>query len=254
VKYDLMFNPPIMNAAGMLGFTLDAYGPIGIARLGVFITNPVSLGPRTPAQAERYQAYPGGFLLHTGHANPGLKAVIRRYAPRWERSSRPVIVHLLCQGTEDAVEMVRRLEGLAGVAGFEVGLPAQVEVQPACALLRAVQGELPLIVRLPLDRAMELGTLIAAALPELTFSLGPPRGALARPEGGIVHGRLYGPSLFPQTLEALRSLVKAGLRVIAGCGVYHPRQVDLLLSAGAVGVQLDTVLWRGGFWKGEPTG
>ena len=250
MKYDLLFDPPLMNAAGTLGFAPDSYGPVDLKRLGVFITNPISLGPRTPAQAQRYHTYPGGFLLHTGFPNPGLKAVTRKYAANWERSPLPVVVHLLCQGLEDGVQMIRRLEGMSGVSGFELGLPSQIDVPSACALVEAVLGELPLIVRLPLDQAGYLAPQIAAAVHaagEVVFSLGPPRGALPQGDGKIIHGRLYGPGLFPQTFEVLRGLVQAGLRVIAGCGVYRAQQADTLLAAGAVGVQLDTVLWRGGF-------
>ena len=236
-----------MNAAGTLGFAPDPYGPVDLKRLGVFITNPISLGPRTPAQAQRYQAYPGGFLLHTGFPNPGLKAVLRKYAPNWERSPLPVVVHLLCQEIGDGVQMVRRLEGMGGVSGFELGLPSQSDVASACALAEAVLGELPLILRLPLDQAGYLAPQIAAAAPGITFSLGPPRGALPQADGKIVHGRLYGPGLFPFALEAVRSLAQAGLQVIAGCGVYRAQQAEMLLAAGAVGVQLDAVLWRGGF-------
>ena len=247
MKYDLLFDPPLMNAAGTLGFSPDAYGVVNLARLGLFITNPVSLGPRAPAQVERCLEYPGGFLLHTGHPNPGLRAVLQNHSASWARSGIPVVVHLLCQGLEDAVKLTRRLEGRPGVVGFEVGLPSQADAVSSVALTQAIQGELPLILRLPLDRALELGPAIARSVPGLTFSLGPPRGAWLRPEKGILHGRLYGPALFPQALEVARSLVQAGLQVIAGGGVYHPWQAEALLAAGAVGVQLDAVLWRGGY-------
>jgi dihydroorotate dehydrogenase (NAD+) catalytic subunit len=251
VKYDLPFDPPLMNAAGTLGFAPDPYGPVDLKQMGVFITNPVSLGPRTPAQAQRYHVVPGGFLLHTGFPNPGLKAVMRKYAPNWQRSMLPVVVHLLCQGLDDGVQMVRRLEGAGGVSGFELGLPSQVDVASACTLVEAVLGELPLIVRLPLDQAGYLAPQIAASLPSaasgVVFSLGPPRGALPQEDGKIIHGRLFGPGLFPLVFEVVRSLAQAGLRVIAGCGVYQAQQANALLAAGAVGVQLDAVLWRGGF-------
>src|SRR5512147_1080331 len=94
-KYGLHFSTPLMNAAGSLGFAPDPYGPTELEQLGVFVTNPVSLAPRSPAHGERVLSYPGGFLLHTGYPNPGLKNVIRRYAAGWSRSSLPVWVHLL---------------------------------------------------------------------------------------------------------------------------------------------------------------
>ena len=136
MKYDLIFDPPVMNAAGTLGYAPDLRGPLNLKSLGAFITNPVSPGPRSPAQTRRYSAYAGGFLLHSGHPNPGLKAVLRKYAAQWARSPLPVLVHLLCQRIEDGVQMVQRLEGLPGVAGFELGLPSQADAASACALVR----------------------------------------------------------------------------------------------------------------------
>src|SRR3972149_4838806 len=111
MKRDFALRLPLMNAAGFLGFAPDVRGPLNLERLGVFITNPVSLEPRTPAHGTRWLAYPGGFLLHTGHPNPGLKAVLRRYAGRWRRSPLPVVVHLLTHRLEELAWMVRRLEG-----------------------------------------------------------------------------------------------------------------------------------------------
>ena len=45
-------------------------------------------------------------------------------------------------------------------------------------------------------------------------------------------------------------LVEYGAPVIAGGGVYDPDQVDAFLEAGAIGVQLDAVLWSLG-WPGN---
>ena len=93
MKFDLTISPPLMNAAGTLGFA----PVVELAGLGAFITNPLSLGSRTPAQSRAAPAFPGGILIHSGYPNPGLKAVIRRYARRWSNLNMPVIVHLLAQ-------------------------------------------------------------------------------------------------------------------------------------------------------------
>ena len=102
-KFDLAFDPPLMNAAGSLGFAPDRRGPIALERLGAFVTNPVSLRPRPPAQGARLLTFPGGFLLHSGHPNPGLRRVVQRHAARWARSPLPVVVHLLAENPADAL-------------------------------------------------------------------------------------------------------------------------------------------------------
>jgi dihydroorotate dehydrogenase (NAD+) catalytic subunit len=248
MKYDLVFAPPIMNTAGSLGFAPDPRGQIDLGRLGAFVTNPVSLRRRDPAQGTRYLPYPGGFLLHTGHPNPGLKSVIKRYRDRWGRAPLPVLVHLLVQDEDETARMVERLEGLAGViAGLELGLPPWAETDMAVAMTQAAIGELPVVVRLPFERAAELATAIAGAAEAAAFSLGAPRGAQADVDGTVIHGRLYGPGVFPLALGAVQAVQEAGLPVIAAGGVYQPEQIETLLAAGASGVQLDAVLWRGGW-------
>lgn len=249
-KYDLSFNVPVLNAAGSLGFAPDPHGAMDLSRLGAFVTNPVSLRPRTPAQGTRYLIFPGGFLLHTGYPNPGIRSVIRRYAGRWERSPMPIIVHLLPQRAEDAAQMSQNLEALEGVMGLELGLPSDVTPEETFVLAQAAVWELPVVVRLPLERAVELAPVVIEAGAS-AVSLGPPRGALPGPGGEIAQGRLYGPALFPLVLEVVRRLGQAGIPVIAAGGVYHPQDVETLLAAGAMAVQLDAVLWRGGWGSGE---
>jgi dihydroorotate dehydrogenase len=245
VKYDLAFDPPLMNAAGSLGFAPHPRREVDLSQLGAFITNPVSLGPRHPAHDSRCLTYPGGFLLHSGHPNPGLKAVIRRYGKRWKRAPLPVLVHLLAQDAGEAAQMAARLGPLAGViAGLELGLPPWVEAAQAIDMIQVVIGELPVIVRLPHERAAKLAPKIAGAVQPAAFSLGAPRGSLVAPSGELIHGRLYGPGVFPQVVENFLRVKEAGLPVIAAGGVYTPSQIETLLTLGAIAVQLDAVLWR----------
>lgn len=241
MKFDLSFNPPVMNAAGGLGFAPGARPPVD---LGAFVTNPVSLGRRDPAQTRAAITFPGGFILHSGYPNPGLKAVIHRHARRWKRASIPVIVHLLAQFENDIAAMVRMLENVEGVSAFEIGLPPEADSELASRLVQAGAGELPVVARLPLERAPELGA-IAIKAGAAAVSLGPPRGALLDPDGRLLRGRIYGPALFPLALTSVLLLAENGVPVIGACGVYRPADVEAMLAAGALAVQLDTVLWRG---------
>jgi dihydroorotate dehydrogenase len=242
-KYDLPLRSPILNAAGSLGFAPDPRGPVDLARLGAFFTNPVSLGARTPAHGRRYVSFPGGFLLHTGYPNPGLRAVIRRHTQRWGSASLPVVVHVLPQQAEELPRMLRRLEEVEGVAGYELGLPPELDLASAAGFVRLAVGERPVIVRLPLERATEMAGAIAQA-GAAAVSLAPMRGALPSPEV-LLHGRLHGPALLPLALEVVHAVAAQGIRVIGSGGLYRPEDIDAMLSAGAVAVQLDSVFWRG---------
>jgi dihydroorotate dehydrogenase (NAD+) catalytic subunit len=103
-----------------------------------------------------------------------------------------------------------------------------------------------MIARLPLKNACELApTLVDFDL--AAISLCPPRGALPSPAGEIIHGRIYGPAVFPLALATVEKLVETGIPIIAGGGVYNHQDIETMLSAGAFAVQLDTALWCGKF-------
>ena len=233
-----------MNAAGSLGFAPDLHGAVDLRRLGTFITSPISLRARTPAHGTRFIPYSGGYLIHTGHPNPGIKPVLRRHAAQWSRSPLPVWVHLLALDVTELAHMVRMLEGAEGVAGVEIGLAPDVSPRAAAAFLAASQGELPVVARLPLERAIELAESVIAA-GAAAVSLGAPRGAMPITGGEVIQGRLYGPAVFPLALAVVRALSGRGLTVIGAGGIYKQADIDAMLSAGAIAVQLDASLWRG---------
>jgi dihydroorotate dehydrogenase (NAD+) catalytic subunit len=254
-KADLSIEPARMNAAGALGFTPNEHQAASLKRLGAFVTNPISLQARTPAQGTRFLEYPGGFMLHSGYPNPGLKASIRRYKRRWAAAPLPVLVHLLPLHPRQVTQMLDGLEGLEGVRGVEIGLPPETDPPAALAYAQAAIGELPAILRLPFENAMGLATALATSplTGELVaISLAPPRGSLPDPQNGsVVSGRLYGPAIFPQALACVRAIAALGLPVIAAGGIYKESQIQAMRAAGALAVQLDSVLWRG--FEGEET-
>jgi len=248
-KYDLDISPPVMNAAGTLGYAPQSSDLVNFDQFGAFITNPISLHPRTPARTRRSHSYPGGFLLHSGYPNPGLRAVIKQYSTRWARAPLPVIVHLLVHQVEDVQPMVDHLEGREGLTGIELGIPPDCEPSQAVEMIQAAVGELPLIARVPVERAAEFaGVLIESPL--AAISLAPPRGALLDQKAQPLRGRLFGPAVFPFALAAVQDVIEIGVPVIACGGVYQQQQVDAMLKIGAMGVQLDAVLWSLGKLEG----
>jgi dihydroorotate dehydrogenase (NAD+) catalytic subunit len=246
-KFDLEISPPLMNAAGSMGFVPETSGVIDFTQFGAFITNPISLHSRTPARSRSCLPYPGGFLLHSGYPNPGLRSAIRRFAQRWVRADLPIIVHLLVDSVDVVTQMVPQLEGLEGVMGIEIGLPPDIDPALACDLVQAAAGELPLIVRVPMERVGELSKALLGS-PLTAISMAPPTGMLKDQHGSSVRGRLYGPTIFPLTLRNAHEAVDFGIPLIAAGGVYEPSQAEVLIEAGAIGVQLDAVLWNLG-WR-----
>jgi len=278
MKRDLYFSKPLLNAAGSLGFVPDfrslreappkqseGGGDFGsLNTLGAFVTNPFSLRPRLPTAQPAVIEYPGGFLLHTGLPNPGLKAGLKKYSAKWTRSDLPVIVHLMADRPEETRNMVRLLEEVENVMAVELGFAPLLADDILMLTLEMCLGEIPLIFSLPVEQVLSLGPRLVQDGAQ-AISIAAPRGALSLTlpspvgRGGfrshlpmgegtgvreIVTGRIYGPSLFPQTLDTVNNAVKLGIPIIGSGGVWTKENADAMLSVGALAVQVGAALWN----------
>ncbi len=244
---DLPFSSPVTNASGMLGFN-PAPREADLSHLGGFVTNPVSLAPRTASAGIRLVRFPGGVLLHSGLPNPGLRKVLSENRNKWARSALPVIVHLIAAHPDELFSMVRQLEETEGVAGLEVGLEAGIQGDLARAMVQAAVGELPVLVRPALEDVPRLaGEAADAGASALT--IGPPRGSLPGPDGSTISGRIYGPAVRPLALEILKRVIEIGIPVIYSGGIRSHEEIDTTLALGAAGVQIDIALWNSGGLK-----
>lgn len=137
--------------------------------------------------------------------------------------------------------MVRALEGIENVMAVELGFAPLLADDIILLAVEMSRGELPLMICLPGEQVLRLGPRSlqqgAAAL-----SLAAPRGTVAR-DGRTWSGRLFGPSLFPAALGVVHSAAAANLPIIGAGGVFSKSDVDAMLAAGALGVQLDAQLW-----------
>jgi len=248
-KQDLTFSTPYMNAAGTLGFAPDYRAPVPWDLFGAFVTNPLSLRPRLPTAQPALVEYLGGFLLHTGLPNPGLNTAIKKYAHRWADSRLPVIVHLMADRPEESMRMVQSLEDRENIAAVELGFAPLLADDILLLTVEMCQGELPLIVSLPVEQVLSLGpraikegaAAISLAVPRGMLTLGPSSSG----RGESVTGRLSGPALFPQALLTVRDAAQANIPVIGAGGVGSKANADTMLSVGALAVQVDASLWKG---------
>ena len=124
-RSDLQIPSPWLNAAGMLGFAPGKPWPFD-APQGAFVTNPVSLKPRTPAGNRCLLPYPGGFLLHTGLPNPGLRPSSGAIAPLAAQVYTRTVAYFaeqLAAGRKSSPPSWMRVSGAADVV-------ALVEIKP----------------------------------------------------------------------------------------------------------------------------
>src|SRR5688500_12854207 len=146
-----------------------------VQRLGAICCKGTTLKPRTGNPPPRVTETPGGMLNSIGLQNPGVDAVIEKYAPLWRAWSTKVIVNVAGESVADYVEVVRRLDGVPGVAGIELniscpnvgkgGIQFAIDASAAGGVTAAVRRvtDLPLLVKLspnvadvrPIARAIE---------------------------------------------------------------------------------------------------
>jgi len=242
MKRDLYFSKPLINAAGSLGFAPDTRSGIPLDSFGAFVTNPISLRPRLPTAHPAVVEFPGGFLMHTGLPNLGFNGTLKKFAAKWNRSDLPIIVHLMADRPEETQRMVRELENVENVMAVQLGFAPLLADDIILMNLEMCLGEVPLIFALPHEQVLTLGRQLmdggASAI-----SIASPRGAVYDKAGNLVTGRMYGQSLFPRSLDIVRSAVMSGLQVIGSGGVWTGADVESMLKAGAIAVETDAQLW-----------
>jgi dihydroorotate dehydrogenase (NAD+) catalytic subunit len=251
-KYGLPLKSPVMTASGAVGYGDEYADLIDYSFLGALVTNPVSLRPRKASHGTRLRIHGEHLVVHTGLPNPGVKAIVHKYETIWERLSVPVIVHLLATTPTETAKAAIYLSGITGVVGIELGLADNTEADRAATLVHsALEGVLPVIVRIPFRNVDELTPVLAEEGASALTLTAPPRVVLPpeqiedRNSLRFYRGRLYGPAVYPILLNSLtRWARKVSVPVIACGGIQSAEQALACLHLGATAVQIDSVLWR----------
>lgn len=252
----LVLQTPLIAASGSMGYGVEVADLLDLPRLGGLVTRGTTLKPRAGHAAPRTADVPAGLLNGIGLQNPGLEAVLDRYASTWARWTVPVIVNLCGESNGDLAEMARRLEGVPGVAGIELNLSCAnasrggtvfgLDEGATASLVTAVRRatDLPVIAKLtaaaPDVRAIARAAADAGAdaisaintLPGL--ALAPDRRG---PALGSGYGGISGPALRPIALRVVHEVAQVvDVPVIGIGGVTSIGDVLDLLAAGASAV------------------
>ena len=208
----LVLPNPILVASGTFGYGIEYGDVVEVDRLGAICCKGTTLKPRIGNPTPRVTETPGGMLNSIGLQNPGVDAVVEKYAGTWAGWKVPVLVNVAGESVKDYVEVTRRLDGVPGVAGIELniscpnvgrgGLQFAIDASAAGEVTAAVRRatDLPLLVKLspnvadvrPIAKAIEeAGADALTAINTLSgIAVSPSR---ERPLLGNVFGGLSGP-------------------------------------------------------------
>ena len=247
---ELPFARPLMTAAGCFGFG-DVYDELLDAALfGAVVTQPIAYRRRSSPHrdAPAVLPLPAGCLIAEPRANPGLSGALAQHRNRWQALPVPLICHLIATDPAETRKAASRLDEEPSVAALELGLPADSDRGAAHSLVSAARRrfEKPLLARLPLRGAHELAESCVQAGADALVVTAPPRGAARDPATGhLVRGSVYGPWLKSLVLPLVLELREAlGIPIVAAGGVHSAADARDYLAAGAIAVQVDSLIWR----------
>ena len=259
----LVLANPILVASGTFGYGIEYGDVVEVDRLGAICCKGTTLKPRVGNITPRVTETPGGMLNSIGLQNPGVDAVIEKYAPTWTGWKTAVIVNVAGESVADYVEVVRRLEGVPGVAGIELniscpnvgrgGLQFAIDAGAAGEVTAAVRRatDLPLLVKLspnvadvrPIARAIaDAGADALTAVNTLSgIAVAPSR---TKPLLGNIYGGLSGPAIKPIALRIVYEVSQiVDIPVVAIGGVTELADVLDFLAVGAAAVQVGTAIF-----------
>ena len=259
----LVLPNPILVASGTFGYGVEYGEVVDVDRLGAICCKGTTIRARIGNPTPRVTETPGGMLNSIGLQNPGVAAVIEKYAETWARWRVPVLVNVAGESVADYVEVARRLDGVPGVAGIELniscpnvgrgGLQFAIDAGAAGEVTAAVRRatDLPLLVKLspnvsdirPIAKAIaDAGADALTAINTLSgIAVAPARD---RPLLGNIYGGLSGPAIKPVALRIVYEAVQAvSIPVVAIGGVTELADVLDFLAVGAVAVQVGTAIF-----------
>jgi dihydroorotate dehydrogenase (NAD+) catalytic subunit len=259
----LVLPNPILVASGTFGYGIEYGDVVEVDRLGAICCKGTTLKPRVGNVTPRVTETPGGMLNSIGLQNPGVDAVIEKYAKTWTGWKTPVIVNVAGESVADYVEVVRRLDGVPGIAGIELniscpnvgrgGLQFAIDAGAAGEVTAAVRRatDLPLLVKLspnvadvrPIARAIaDAGADALTAINTLSgIAVAPSR---RKPLLGNIYGGLSGPAIKPVALRIVYEVAQiVDIPVVAIGGVTELADVLDFLAVGAVAVQVGTAIF-----------
>jgi dihydroorotate dehydrogenase (NAD+) catalytic subunit len=250
---------PVVAASGTFGYGTEV--PLLERRaLGGMVCKGIFLRPRVGTAPPRIVETPSGMLNAIGLQGPGVDALIRDYAPRWSSWDFPVLVNINGESVSEYGELTARLDGVPGVAGFEIniscpnveqgGLYFGNDPRAAAAVTEAVRKRtsLPVWVKLT-PMVTDIGVIARAvesagadALCAVNTFVGMSIDLNAhKPRLSFRTGGLSGPAVRPLALHLAHQAARAvSIPVVGVGGIMRAEDALEFLIAGCTAVQVGT--------------
>jgi dihydroorotate dehydrogenase (NAD+) catalytic subunit len=250
---------PVLAASGTFGYgtevpLLERRALAGMVSKGIF------LRPRVGTPPPRIVETPSGMLNAIGLQGPGVDALIRDYAPQWAQWDFPVLVNINGETAAEYGELAARLDGVPGVAGFEIniscpnveqgGLYFGNDPRAAAAVTEAVRSRtsLPVWVKLTpmvtdisvIARAVESAGADALCAVNTFVGMSIDLNQL-KPRLSFRTGGLSGPAIRPLAVHLAHQAARAvGIPVVGIGGIMTAQDALEFLVAGCAAVQVGT--------------
>src|SRR4030088_401727 len=250
---------PVLAAAGTVGYGTEV--PLLERRaLGGMVSKGIFLRPRDGTPPPRIVETPSGMLNAIGLQGPGVDAIIRDYAPQWASWDFPVLVNINGESVSEYGELAARLDGVPGVAGFEIniscpnveqgGLYFGNDPHAAAAVTEAVRmrTSLPVWVKMTpmvtdigvIARAVEAAGADALCAINTFVGMSVDLNSY-KPRLSFRTGGLSGPAIRPLAVHLAHQAARAvRIPVVGVGGIMRPEDAREFLAAGCAAVQAGT--------------
>jgi dihydroorotate dehydrogenase (NAD+) catalytic subunit len=250
---------PVLAASGTFGYGTEV--PLLERRaLGGMVSKGISLKPRPGTPPPRIAETPAGMLNAIGLQGPGVEALLREYAPQWAGWDFPVLVNINGESASEYGELAARLDGVPGVAGFEIniscpnvdqgGMYFGNDPRAAASVTEAVRKRtrLPVWVKLT-PMVSDIGVIARAvesagadALSAVNTFVGMSIDLAAyRPRLSFRTGGLSGPAIHPLAVHlAHQAASQVDIPVVGVGGIISAADALEFLVAGCAAVQVGT--------------
>lgn len=118
----LNLKTPVLLASGTVSYGEELSKLTDLSTLGGIVTKAISLEVREGNSPQRIVETPAGMLNAIGLANVGIEKFIAEKMPFLHSQHIHTVVNIVGKSTDEYCEVVRRLEDVDGISGYEINL------------------------------------------------------------------------------------------------------------------------------------